>query len=43
MRKTCPVCNSSKYQLVGKDYVCAKCHFVSKPFFKPNFVVGEKK
>ncbi|MFA5764029.1 MAG: TFIIB-type zinc finger domain-containing protein [archaeon] len=31
MRKTCPVCNSTKYGLVDGEFRCAKCHFVSKP------------
>jgi len=31
MRKTCPVCGSKKYALVGNEQRCAKCHFISKP------------
>jgi len=28
--KKCPVCNSSRYEVVEGDYKCARCGYVNK-------------
>jgi len=28
--KKCPACNSTKYQKIKGDYICARCGFINK-------------
>ena len=40
--KKCPVCNSTRYEIIEGDYKCARCGFVNKSIENVEKMLSEK-